>query len=421
MQNKLNLAIKLFLSGGLLLCLSVFSFSINPYVSKGEDTILLQGFYWTSCKTHSWWHTIEDKADEIAASGFDIVWLPPSSDSLSCEGYMPRRLYVQDSKYGGKEELKKAISSLRSKGVKVIADLVLNHRVGTKDWADFTDPKWGPDSVCSDDEWGKGKGEPDTGKGFHAARDIDHTKKYVRESVINWLGWLKSSSGYSGWRYDYARGIAPKYFRIYNEATSPVFSVAEIWDDLDISNPDSHRQALCDWMNSAGGEIKVFDFTTKGVLQYALRNNQYWRLRDKYGSPSGLIGWWPGNAVTFIDNHDTAQRGEDGSVHKSWPFPSNKVLMGYAYILTHPGVPCVFWPHFFDWGIKDGIKELIRVRKGRGINSASRVNIVKASSRLYCAIIDGKIAVKLGFDYWIPGSGWEEIAAGYGYKIWVKK
>jgi hypothetical protein len=24
--------------------------------------------------------------------------------------------------------------------------------------------------------------------------------------------------------------------------------------------------------------------------------------------------------------------------------------MGYAYILTHPGTPCVLWDHFFDWG-----------------------------------------------------------------------
>ncbi len=35
--------------------------------------------------------------------------------------------------------------------------------------------------------------------------------------------------------------------------------------------------------------------------------------------------------VTFIDNHDT------GSTQQHWPFPSEHVGQGYAYIFTHPG------------------------------------------------------------------------------------
>ena len=50
---------------------------------------------------------------------------------------------------------------------------------------------------------------------------------------------------------------------------------------------------------------------------------------------SGVIGWWPSHAVTFLDNHDT------GSTQGHWPFPASKVMEGYAYILTHPGIPCV--------------------------------------------------------------------------------
>ena len=47
------------------------------------------------------------------------------------------------------------------------------------------------------------------------------------------------------------------------------------------------------------------------------------------------MGWWPAKAVTFIDNHDT------GSTQAMWPFPSDKVMQGYEYILTHPGTPCI--------------------------------------------------------------------------------
>jgi alpha-amylase len=39
--------------------------------------------------------------------------------------------------------------------------------------------------------------------------------------------------------------------------------------------------------------------------------------------------------VTFIDNHDT------GSTQHMWPFPADKVMQGYAYILTHPGTPMI--------------------------------------------------------------------------------
>ena len=40
-------------------------------------------------------------------------------------------------------------------------------------------------------------------------------------------------------------------------------------------------------------------------MQEAVRNVEYWRLSDKDGKPPGLMGWWPGRAVTFLDNHDT--------------------------------------------------------------------------------------------------------------------
>ena len=35
-----------------------------------------------------------------------------------------------------------------------------------------------------------------------------------------------------------------------------------------------------------------------------------------------------------VDNHDT------GSTQAHWPWPSDRVMLGYAFILTHPGVPC---------------------------------------------------------------------------------
>lgn len=398
----------------------LYFLSFLSLVRGGESYVMLQGFQWDSVRlSSSWWNVLKSKAGEIKDSQIDIIWFPPSSDSLSDEGYLPRQLYVQDSKYGTSVQLVDAINTMHSYGIKVIGDVVLNHRVGFKDWADFKNPDWGLDACTKDDEYGKCTGNYDTGKPYEAARDIDHTQKYVRDSIKEWLLWLRKSIGYDGWRYDYARGFAPQYFLEYNEASFPIFSVAEIWDDLDINNVDSHRQKLCDWMDAVKGKIKVFDFTTKGVLQYAISTGEYWRLADKDRRPSGLIGWWPANAVTFIENHDTEAR-QTSTGHKAWPFPSSQLMQGYAYILTHPGIPCIFWPHLFDSGIKKEIIELIKLRKRYNINSTSSVNILVADTNLYAANIDNKVIVKIGSAKWAPDNSWKLLLSGNNYAVWGK-
>ena len=387
--------------------------------SGGDSSVMLQGFHWTSWQASPWWSVITSKAGDIAASGFSLVWLPPSSDAASNEGYIPRRLYVQDSKYGTAAQLGNAISSLHGGGVKVLADIVINHRVGSGDWANFTEPTWGPEAVCSDDEWPGAKGHPDTGKGVSFARDIDHTQPFVQKDIKAWMNWLKTTVGYDGWRYDFVRGYSSQYLAMYNDATSPAFAVMELWDDFNINDVDGHRQRLCDYINSVGGKVSAFDFTTKAVLQQAVASNEYWRLRDAQGKAPGLIGWWPAKAVTFLDNHDTGA-STGGSAQNMWPFPGDRVMEGYAYILTHPGVPCVYWPHFYDWGLHDQIKNLIRARKSAGITSTSSVEVKAADGGRYAAIVDGKLAVKIGPADWNPGDGWDLAASGKNYAVWTK-
>ena len=59
-------------------------------------------------------------------------------------------------------------------------------------------------------------------------------------------------------------------------------------------------------------------------------------------------------------------------------------MQGYAYILTHPGIPCVLWEHAFDWGLGDELKQLIEIRKRNDIRRDSKVEIVAAYDDL-CA------------------------------------
>ena len=168
----------------------------------------------------------------------------------------------------------------------------------------------------------------------------------------------------------------------------------------------------------------AFDFTTKGLLQQAVQYNEFWRLRDSAGAPAGAIGWWPAKSVTFIDNHDTGPSHPSGG-QNHWPFPGDKILQGYAYILTHPGVPCVYWVHYKDWGATNtnAIKTLIGIRKAKGITSTSSVSIQAADSSKYAAIITGtkgKVAMKIGYGPWSPSGTWTLATSGNNYAVWTQ-
>lgn len=59
-------------------------------------------------------------------------------------------------------------------------------------------------------------------------------------------------------------------------------------------------------------------------------------------------------------------------------------MEGYAYILTHPGLPCILWEHAFDWGLIDDLKALIELRRRSGITRLGTVMILTAQDDL-CA------------------------------------
>lgn len=61
--------------------------------------ILCQGFNWESHKSGRWYMELQEKATVLASLGFTVVWLPPPTESISPEGYMPKDLYNLNSRY----------------------------------------------------------------------------------------------------------------------------------------------------------------------------------------------------------------------------------------------------------------------------------------------------------------------------------
>ena len=105
---------------------------------------------------------------------------------------------------------------------------------------------------------------------------------------------------------------------------------------------------------------------------------------------------------------------------------------GYAQILTHPGVPTVYWKHYFDWGpdLRSRIRALVNARKVAGVHAGSAVHLQNnARDRgVYGARVvgrNGDLYVRIGGDdgRWQPSDSgytdYREYAAGAGWKVWV--
>jgi hypothetical protein len=68
-------------------------------------------------------------------------------------------------------------------------------------------------------------------------------------------------------------------------------------------------------------------------------------------------------------------------------------MVGYAYILTHPGIPCLFWPHAVRMpggstvksGMAADISGMCALRHRAGVRADSPVTIVLAQADLYVA------------------------------------
>lgn len=464
---------------GVILLLSFLACAAPVWGQAGfeDDRVMLQGFYWESYRhghptqfpsygDKHWYAIVQSVAPAIREGRFNLIWMPPTSYSGEFSaGYNPKEYFRLDNSYGTFDEHRAALVALLQNGVEPVADVVINHRDGETSWADFKNPDWGTWAICRTDEAftnvasgitntpadQRGDCEetadyrPEGTYNYDSFRDIAHTDPRVRKDIERYLLQLQSL-GYRGWRYDMVHGYQAKWIAVYNRLTKPTFSVGEYdWDK-------HSQQRGWMWETATNGTASnadhlktsssVFDFTTQFSLK-SINSGNYSALYG-FGNGIGMVGDttdgqpWKNRSVTFVENHDTGYRtNEDGTPQKDHMFDSFannwQVEQAYAQILTHPGVPCVYWKHYFDWGsdLQNKIKALINARKVTGINAGSKVDFQENAkySGIYAARVtgrNGELYVRIGGSdqQWQPSasgySDYREYAQGAGWKVWVK-
>lgn len=396
--------------------------------------VMLQAFYWdsydgsksTTKYGRTKWidHLNGTNGSNAVEMGqwFDMIWLPQLSKSTGGMGYLPTNYSILDSDLGTKARLTDLVSTFHQNGARVIADIVINHAVANQGWCGYNQTynfgeygSFKPDGsyICNTDEMntyapetacrGYATGGADDGYGDEAnypdGRDWDHTSAQVQTMFKAYLKWLHNVVKIDGVRYDYCKGYHNSHINDYNRAAETYFSVMEYWD----GNVNTLQSRLAD----AGWNTTTFDFATKyTAFNNGIASDYYQGLKG-----AGLPGAGKARyAVTFVDSHDSFQRDNNELCGEgnSMSLCRDKVLQCNAYMLSMPGVPCVFWPHWVTF--KDEIKAMINARYKTGVHSESSVSD-ETGSGFYKATItgtNGSIRLLLG-----PNSGYDSTPQGY--------
>jgi alpha-amylase len=342
--------------------------------------VMMQGFYWDCAKDENrlgeWWNYVAEKIPALGKQGvgFDSIWLPPISKGadVGTMGYDPYDYFdlgdydqkgAVKTSFGNRAELESLIKVIHENGMGAIADMVINHNSGAdeeeenpldgqKRWTKFN-PKSGRFPRNWDcfhpSRYEKVMLE---GEQFAGFPHLCHRNPKVYAAMYDYARMIIEDLDFDGFRFDFVKGfgawmigLLAKYeYQKKNNPNFTPFVVGEYW-----SGPED----IGDWLDNVSkltdSQIAAFDFPLRYKLKdvcdtpnYDLRN-----LTDG-GSVSAAR---PFNAVTFTENHDMA--GNE---------VVNDKMLGYSFILTQDGYPCVFWQDYYNF-------ELARPNTPNGIDA----------------------------------------------------
>lgn len=387
-----------------------------------DNQTMMQFFEWNLPSDGLLWRRLAAQAKYLRALGIDILWLPPAykgSGGGFDVGYGVYDTYdlgefdqkgTVRTKYGTRDEYLEAIEACHGSGISVIADIVMNHRMGADEkeivsaakfdwnnrtqqisgeetieaWTKFTFPGrkgkysdfiW--DHTCFSgidwDDKNKDSGvfllegkewstEVSSEKGnfdYLMGANVDVDSPKVVEELIRWGRWYARQTGVDGYRLDAVKHIDYSFFEkwldaVREEMGKDAFAVGEYWT--------YNLGELLEYMHNTGGRMSLFDVPLHFNFYNASNGGGGYDMGAIFNNT--MISVDKLKTVTFVDNHDS----QPGQALESWVQEWFKPLAYAIILLRQDGLPCVFYPDFY--GLRDdgvppvsGLRRMIKTRQ----------------------------------------------------------
>jgi alpha-amylase len=395
------------------------------FVQEGKvmtNRTIIQYFEWYVSGHHILWKKCIAQAERLAEFGITDVWLPPAYKAGFTEDNVGYAVYDAydlgefdqkgsvETKYGNRVDYQNAIKAFHKSGIRVLADIVLNHRVGSDEFEDvsavcvqphnryeqssgektisaptvfnfpgrngkYSDFKWNHNHFTgvdwdnyekrtgsvyrfSDKKWADDVSHEFGNFDFLMGADVDVNSPEVKKELVTWGKWYMDFTGIDGFRMDAVKHISSGFMKDWiNEMrknkTEEVPAIGEYWSG------DVHE--LENYLNQVDNSMSLFDVPLHFRMRdmsYADGNYDMSHLLD-----DTLFMRHPKNAITFVDNHDSQPGQSLESFVNVW-----MKQVAYALILLHKnGVPCVFYGDLYGIPFTRNIpiprlRTMIRVR-----------------------------------------------------------
>ncbi|WP_196139552.1 alpha amylase C-terminal domain-containing protein [Aliikangiella sp. G2MR2-5] len=303
------------------------------------------------------WTDIANECETfLGPKGFDAVQISPPNEHINHSTWWARYQpvsYQLNSRSGSEAELQDMIQRCHAVGVKIYADLVINHTAawnsggtGTAGtlWSlenhpalyssnDYHSPRYNISSYSDANHVWNGK--------LSGLPDLNTGSSYVQDQIAGYINHLKSI-GVDGFRVDAAKHMAPLDIQaILDKAGNP-------WSFLEVIGAAGEAAEIQPDQYIHVGQVTEFKYGTDIAGNF---NGQIKNLKT-LGESWGLLP--SAKALIFVDNHDR-ERGHGGGGTLSYkdgekynlanifmlafPYGYPKVMSGYKFTDTDVGPP----------------------------------------------------------------------------------
>ncbi|MEG0276691.1 MAG: alpha-amylase [Coprobacillus sp.] len=388
-----------------------------------ENGVMMQYFEWFVDNDPHLWLILKNNAKMLKDKGITAIWMPPAFKGIGGihdVGYGVYDVYdlgefdqkgTVRTKYGTKDEYLDAIKTLKSYGIQVYGDIVLNHKMGAdeneevkafevnndntneiisgeetievatvynfpnrhKKYSDFTwdwscfngidyDIKTRRNAkyLFESKQWNSEVDSENGNFDYLMGADIDFKNDKVLEEMDKWGLWYMNMTHLDGFRLDAVKHIEASFYRdwirkLRESYRKELFTVGEYWH--------GDVQKLLHYLKEVDYEVSLFDVPLHYHFYDACHSNGQYDMSKIFDGT--LVQADSGHAVTFVDNHDT----QPSQGLQSWIDDWFKPLAYALIMLRKDGYPCVFYGDYY--GIKhhqieskkDMLDEMLYLRK----------------------------------------------------------